>query len=93
MEGSWDHLGGPLGASWAHFGSHFPPPGRLQEVIFGLFCDVPALSLNMSCSRCWSFFCAIACPLLPSLLRGWRRRAYAKNLKFIYPAGHTADPT
>ena len=25
------------------------------------------------------FFCAIICPLLSSLLRGWRRRAYTKN--------------
>ena len=48
MGPSW----GPLGASWAHFGSQFPPPwgapGRLQEVIFGLFWDVPAEILKMS---------------------------------------------
>ena len=54
MGPSW----GPLGASWAHFGSHFPPPwgapGRLQEVIFGLFWDVPAEILKMS--FCLSFF-------------------------------------
>ena len=43
---------GPPGASWAHFGSQFPPPwgapGRLQEVIFGIFWDVPAEILKMS---------------------------------------------
>ena len=54
MEPSW----GPLGASWAHFGSHFPPPwgapGRLQEVIFRLFWDVPAEILKISI--CLSFF-------------------------------------
>ena len=54
MGPSW----GPLGASWAHFGSHFPPPwgapGRLQEVIFRLFWDVPAEILKMS--FCLSFF-------------------------------------
>ena len=81
--------GGPLGASWAHFGSHFPPPwgapGRLQEVIFGPLWDVLAEVLKMSfClsifSHIWGlFFCATICPLLSSLLRGWRRRAYAKN--------------
>ena len=38
-----------------------------------------------------SFFCAIICPLLSSLLRGWRRRAYAKKLKihrFLWVASH-----
>ena len=85
MGPSW----GPLGASWAHFGSHFPPPwgapGRLQEVIFRLFWDVPAEILKISIclsffSHIWGlFFYAIICSLLSSLLRGWRRRAYAKH--------------
>ena len=90
---------GPLGASWARFGSHFPPPRwrrRLQEVIFGLFWDVPAESLNMRCCvslfhMFGSFFYAIVCPRLPSLLRGRRRRAYAKKLKFrwfLWVASH-----
>ena len=32
-------------------------------------------------------FCAIICPLLSSLLRGRRRRAYAKKLKFHFFVG------
>ena len=61
MGPSW----GPLGASWAHFGSHSPrwggAPGRLQEVMFGLFWDVPAEILKMSfClsvfSHIWGLF-------------------------------------
>ena len=76
-----------------------PPggPGRLQEVIFGRFWDVPAEILKLRfClsffSHIWGlFFCAIICPLLSSLLRGWRRRAYAKKLNihcFLWVASH-----
>ena len=69
MGPSW----GPPGASWAHFGSHSPPwgaPGRLQEVIFGLFWDVPAEILKMS--FCLSFFhrfgVLFLCYYLPSVV-------------------------
>ena len=72
---------GPLGASWAHFGSHFPPPWgapeRLQEVIFGRFWDVPAEILKMSfCllffSHIWSLFSVLLFALccLPCSLAG-----------------------
>ena len=89
MEGSWDHLGVLLARLGPILGRISPPPwgapGRLQEVIFRLFWDVPAEILKMSfClsffSHIWGlFFCAIICPLLSSLLRGWRRPAYVKN--------------
>ena len=79
MEGSWDHLGvllARLGPILGRISSPLGAPGRLQEVIFGLFLDVPAGILKMS--FCLSFFhifgvfffCAIICPLLSSLLRG-----------------------
>ena len=57
----WRALGTILGSSWRVLGPFwvaFPPPwgapGRLQEVIFGLFWDVPAEILKMS--FCLSFF-------------------------------------
>ena len=85
MEGSWDHLGVLLARLGPILGRISPPLGGSGEVIFGLFWDVPAEILKMSfClsffSHSWGlFFCAIICPLLSSLLRGWRRRAYAKH--------------
>ena len=57
MEGSWDHLGVLLARLGPILGRISPPlgaPGRLQEVIFGLFSDVPAEILKMS--FCLSFF-------------------------------------
>ena len=91
---------GPLGASWAHFGSHFPPPwgapGRLQEVIFRLFWDVPAEILKMS--FCLSFFhiCRVffLCYYLPSVvfLAPWLAAScICKKLKFhwfLWVASH-----
>ena len=53
----WRALGTILGSSWRVLGPFwvaFPPPGRLQEVIFGLFWAVPAKILKMS--FCLSFF-------------------------------------
>ena len=84
MEGSWDHLGVLLARLGPILGRIPPPRGGLGGVIFGLFWDVPAEILKMSfvCrfSHMWGlFFCAIICPLLSSLLRGWRRPAYVKN--------------
>ena len=76
---------GPLGASWAHFGSHFPPPGGPRGGHFWTFLGRPSRDLKNELlfvvfSHIWGlFFGAIICPLLSSLLRGWRRRAYAKN--------------
>ena len=51
MEGSWDHLGVLLARLESILGHISPPweaPGRLQEVIFGLFWDVPAELLKLS---------------------------------------------
>ena len=81
MGPSW----GPLGASWAHFGSHFPPPWGPWGGHFWTFLGRPSRDLKNELlfvvfSHIWGlFFCAIICPLLSSLLRGWRRRADAKN--------------
>ena len=91
---------GPLGASWAHFGSHFPPPwgapGRLQEVIFRLFWDVPAEILKMS--FCLLFFHIFGvfflCYYLPSVvfLAPWLAAScICKKLKihwFLWVARH-----
>ena len=85
MEGSWDHLGVLLARLGPILGRISPPLGGPGEVIFGLFWDVPAEILKMS--FCLSFFHIFGvffsvlffCPLLSSLLRGWRRRAYAKK--------------
>ena len=43
-----------LGPFWVAFPAPWGAPGRLQEVIFGLFWDVPAETLKMS--FCLSFF-------------------------------------
>ena len=70
-------LGTILGSSWRVLGPFwvaFPPPlggpGRLQEVIFGLFWDVPAEILKMS--FCLSFFhifgVCFLCYFLPSVV-------------------------
>ena len=85
MEPSW----GPLGASWAHFGSHFPPPGGPRGGHVWTFLGRPSRDLKNELlfvvffTYLGSFFCAIICTLLSSLLRGWRHRAYAKKCKFI----------
>ena len=77
-------LGTILGSSWRVLGPFwvaFPPPwgapGRLQEVIFGLFWDVPAEILKMSfClsffSHIWSLFSVLLFALccLPCSLAG-----------------------
>ena len=92
MGPSW----GPLGASWAHFGSHFPPLGGPGEVIFGLFWDVPAEILKMS--FCLSFFHIFGvfflCYYLPSVvfLAPWLAAScICKKLKihwFLWVASH-----
>ena len=91
---------GPLGASWAHFGSHFPPPGgapgRLQEVIFGLFWDVPAEILKMSFCLLVFHICRVffLCYYLPSVvfLAPWLAAScICKTLKihwFLWVARH-----
>ena len=65
---------GPLGASWAHFGSHSPPPGGPGEAPRGhfwtFFWGVPAEILKMS--FCLSFFhifgVCFLCYCLPSVV-------------------------
>ena len=42
MGPSW----GPLGASWAHFGSHFPPPGGPRGGHFWTFLGRPSRDLK-----------------------------------------------
>ena len=84
VEGSWDHLWVLLARLGPILGRIPPPLGGPGEVIFGLFWDVPAEISKMSFCLLFftyleSFFGAICCPLLSSLLRGWRRRAYAKK--------------
>ena len=73
MEGSWDHLGVLLARLGPILGRISPPwgaPGRLQEVIFGLFSDVPAEILKMSI--CLLFFHIFGvfflCYYLPSVV-------------------------
>ena len=88
----WRALGTTLGSSWRVLGPFwvaFPPPlGGPGEApgghFFDLFWDAPAEILKMSCCLLFftylgSSFCAIIYPLLSSLLRGWRRHAYAKT--------------
>ena len=85
MGPSW----GPPGASWAHFGSQFPSPlggpGEAPGGHFWTFLGRPSRDLKNELlfvvffTYVGSLFCAIICPLLSSLLRGWRRRAYAKS--------------
>ena len=96
MGPSW----GPLGASWAHFGSHFPPPwgapGRLQEVIFRLFWDVPAEIFKMSFCLLFFHICRVffLCYYLPSVvfLAPWLAAScICKKLKihwFLWVASH-----
>ena len=64
-------LGGPREAPGGHFWTFLGRPSRdlKNELLCGVFFTY------------LGFFCAILCPLLSSLLRGWRRRAYAKKLK------------
>ena len=92
--------GGPLGASWGHFGSPPPPPGggrggsgRSFLEVFGRSRPRPPkkfifLSIFVFFGVCSSMF---FCRLLPSLLRNRRRRAYGKKLKnhwFLWVASH-----
>ena len=85
-------LGTILGSSWRVLGPFwvaFPPPlggpGEAPGGHFWTFLGRPSQDpkielLFVVFSHSWGlFFCAIICPLLSSLLRGWRRRAYAKN--------------
>ena len=63
-------LGGPGEAPGGHFLTFLGRPSRelKNELLFVVFSHIWGL-----------FFCAIICPLLSSLLRGWRRPAYVKN--------------
>ena len=88
MEGSWDHLGGLVARLGPILGRISPPPGGPRggsRRSFLDFWDVPAEILKnevlfvVFSHMSGLFFCAIICPLLSSLLRGWRRRAYAKS--------------
>ena len=96
-------LGTILGSSWRVLGPFwvaFPPPwgapGRLQEVIFRLFWDVPAEILKMS--FCLSFFHIFGvfflCYYLPSVvfLAPWLAAScICKKLKihwFLWVASH-----
>ena len=87
---------GPLGASWAHFGSHVHPPwgapGRLQEVMFRPFWDVPAEILKMSfCllffSHIWGLFSVLLFALccLPCSVAGGvvHMQKIEKSLVFV----------
>ena len=99
--------GGLLGPSWSSFGaswdrswSIFPPGGRgrggSRRSFLKLFLDVLAerqkkdnLANMLMFFR--TFFYAMFCPLLPSLLHGRRRRTNAKMLKihwFLWVASH-----
>ena len=82
---------GPLGCSWARFGSPLPPPGggpgSLGEVIFGVFSEVtPRAPQIVKSYSCFSILCAwflvMFCPLLPCSLRARRRCEHAQILKF-----------
>ena len=88
MEGSWDHLGVLLARLGPILGRISPPlggPGEAPGGHFWTFLGRPSRDLKNELlfvvffTYVGSFFCAIICPLLSSLLRGWRRRAYAKN--------------
>ena len=83
VEGSWDHLGVLLARLGPILGRISPPRPRGGH--FWTFLGRPSRDLKNELlfvvffTYLESFFCAICCPLLSSLLRGWRRRAYAKN--------------
>ena len=91
---------GPLGVSWARFGSICPPPGgargAVPEGIFeGFFGTSRLRGKNCAFFEYLKvfrpYFYPIFCPLLPSLLRGRRHRAFAKILKkhwFLWVASH-----
>ena len=99
MEGSWDHLGvllARLGPILGRISRPLGGPGRLQEVIFGLFWDVPAEILKMS--FCFLFFTYVGsfflCYYLPSVvfLAPWLAAScICKKLKihwFLWVARH-----
>ena len=88
VEGSWDHLGvllARLGPILGRIPPHLGGPGEAPGGHFWTFLGRPSRDLKNELlfvvffTYVESFFCAIFCPLLSSLLRGWRRRAYAKN--------------
>ena len=85
VEGSWDHLGVLLARLGPILGRISPPPGGPRGGHFWTFLGRPSRDLKNELlfvvfSHSWGlFFCAIICPLLSSLLRGWRRPAYVKN--------------
>ena len=88
MEGSWDHLGvllARLGPILGRIPLPLGGPGEAPGGHFWTFLGRPSRDLKNELLvvvflHMWGlFFCAIICPLLSSLLRGWRRRAYAKN--------------
>ena len=85
-------LGIILGSSWRVLGPFwvaFPPPlggpGEAPGGHFWTFLGRPSRDLKnkhlfvVFLTYLGSSVYAIICPLLSSLLRGWRRRAYAKN--------------
>ena len=90
----------PFGASWARCWSIFPPGGRgrggSRRSFLKLFLDVLAerqKKYNLAHMLMFfrTFFYAMFCPLLPSLLHGRRRRTNAKMLKihwFLWVASH-----
>ena len=87
MEGSWDHLGVLLARLGPILGRISRPrggPGETPGGHFWTFLGRPSRDLKNELlfvvfSHSWGlFFCAIICPLLSSLLRGWRRPAYVK---------------
>ena len=99
IEGSWDRLGAllaRLGPLLVVFPTRGEGPGRLPEVIFEAFFGRPGreakkrqFSTYVDVFR--TFFYAMFCPLLPSLLHGRRRRTNAKMLKihwFLWVASH-----
>ena len=100
MEGSWDRLGvllaplrpvsdrlsPPWGGPGEAPGGHF---WRYFGVIFGSIFGAQEKEVKMNSFKCFlcilgSFLYYIYCPLLPSLLRGRRRRAHIKILKFLW---------
>ena len=101
MEGSWDRLGvllaplrpvsgrfsplggGPEEAPGDHFWMYFGVGAQAEKLIMIIF--------QLLLCLLGSFPYSIYCPLLPSLLRGRRHRAYAKILKkhwFLWVASH-----
>ena len=85
-----------LGPFWVAFPAPWGAPGRLQEVIFGLFWDVPAEILKMSfClsffSHIWGLFSVLLfalCCLPCSVAGGVVHMQKNENSLFLWVASH-----